>query len=409
MTEPRIKAGKNMSDVQEINRSLVLKTIRKHGQCSRIEIAREVGLRQTTVTNIVNDLLASGVVVETHLIRGSQGRRAIGLSLNLEKYRVIGVRMTRHHVLTGLFDLAGVQHAQCRLKILPEEGVPTALNIIREAISNMIAQAGDTCILGIGVAIPGPYLRSSGSMAVMADFPGWDSVPLRDELARSFPYPVFSEFDAHIGALAEWFRGGYYGSDSVLLSILMEQGLGAGVVHNGTIFYGAQGVAGNIGHMSIDYKGIPCECGSYGCLRNYCTTKAVLRDVAADLQAPGAVSVLKDTENLTLDAVIAAANAGDALARSAIRRAARYLGYGLVNAAYVYNPDIIVLSREFAAAGELYLSEVRSVLHERLRPSIASSITVHFTKISGDVALLGATILAIDNILQSPTQYFQIN
>lgn len=402
------KSGKNMSDVQEINRSLVLKIIQQNDQCSRIEIARELGLRQTTITNIVNDLLESEVVVETSLIRGARGRRAIGLSLNNEKYRIVGVRLTRHHVLTGLFDLSGVQYAESRLKISAEEGVSAALKTVCKAISDMIRQAKETSVLGIGVGIPGPYLRKSGSIAVMADFPGWDSVPLRNELAQAFPFPVFVEYDAHVSALAEWFAGRHYGSDSVLMSVLVEQGLGAGVVCDGTIFYGAQGIAGNIGHMSIDYRGIPCECGNVGCLRNYCTSKAVLHDVADALKTSDTTSVLKNAEQLTLDDVIRAANSGDELARNAIRRAARYLGYGLTNAVYVYNPDVIVIGGEFSAAGELYLSEVRSVLNERLRSSIASGVSVCFSEIKGDQVLRGTAMLVTNSTLQSPSMYFKI-
>ena len=190
------------------------------------------------------------------------------------------------------------------------------------------------------------------------------------------------------------------------LSVRMEQGLGAGVVQDGAIFSGAQGIAGNIGHMSIDYKGIPCECGSRGCLRNYCTANAVLSDISSALKEPGASSILSGTRSLTLDAVIQAANTGDVLAREALIRSARYLGYGLVNTIYAYNPDIIVLSEEFSAAGEWYLDEIRSVFTERLRPAIAKKIHLQFSSLVGDVVLTGATTLVIDRILQSPSQYF---
>ncbi|MEG2208416.1 MAG: ROK family protein, partial [Clostridia bacterium] len=190
-------------------------------------------------------------------------------------------------------------------------------------------------------------------------------------------------------------------------SVRMEQGLGAGVVQNGVIYSGAQGIAGNIGHMSIDYQGIPCECGNVGCLRNYCTAKALVRDVTEELQASDAPSTLRGAV-LTSQSIISAAKAGDALALKHLKRIARYLGFGLVNTIYTYNPDLIILSEEFSQAGDLYLSEIREVFAARLRPAIAERVRLRFSCLEGDVVLIGAITLVIDRIMQSPSRYLDL-
>ena len=180
----------------------------------------------------------------------------------------------------------------------------------------------------------------------------------------------------------------------------MEEGLGAGLVIQGEVFYGSQGVAGEIGHISIDYEGIPCVCGNRGCLRNYCIEKAVIQQARESLKKnPG--SKIKASYNL--EQIIGCALKGDKLAVNLIRQAGRFLGYGLVNAIHAYNPDTIVLSRCFFAAGDLYLDAVREVLKERLLPVIYSRIRLEFSTLKADSVLLGVVSLVTDKIFMTPS------
>lgn len=395
-----------MGDVQEMNRALVLRILREHQLASRVEISKYSGLRQTTVTNIVGDLIECGIVRETTLIKGPRGRRAIGVQLNHTMYRIVCLRLTRHHIRAGLYDMTGAQYAFTTERTEPEQGVQAALAAIKRVIRALIAESGEARIPCIAMGLPGPYLRKDGRIAVMADFPGWDTVSIRDELSRDFSIPVYLEYDAYAGALAEWWFGGQRGEGvSTLLSLQMEQGLGAGLVTDGAVLYGSQGVAGNIGHLSIDYRGIACECGNRGCLRNYCTAAALLRDVGAALSDQSIETKLRGLHPPRLEDVVAAARAGDAFAREMLARSARFLAYGLVSAVYAYNPDMIVLSEEFSGAGEMYLDEIRAVLRERLLPALYENIRVCFSTLKNDTVIMGAVALATNMILQNPTAH----
>jgi predicted NBD/HSP70 family sugar kinase len=396
------KLGKNLSDIQEINRSLVLNAIRADPDCSRSQIAKDTGLRQATITKIVNDLIEAGIVLETSLFKGEKGRRSIGLNLNTTHYRVIGVRLTRSHVLVGLFDIAGTQYQLIQKDINVARGPDEAIREMVAAIQTMMAGAAGERVLGIGVGLPGLFLKDEEIMVVMADFPGWEGRSIRETLEEEFGKIVYTEHDAYASGLAEWWFGKKRNSSDILLSVSMEEGIGAGLVMQGKIFYGSQGIAGEIGHISIHYNGLPCACGNRGCLRNYCTESAVIQKAHAGIpDYPD--SELNRYPSLSLENIIQGALKGDLFAVKLIREAGTFLGYGLMNAIYAYNPDTVVLSRQFAVAGDLYLDAVRQVLSDRLLPTIFNRIKVEFSNLTQDPVLMGVVSLVTDYLFMNPS------
>jgi predicted NBD/HSP70 family sugar kinase len=401
-----IKTGKNLGDLQAMNRALVLQTLRGK-MCSRSDIAKSTGLQQATITNIINDMIESGIVKETGLIKGLRGRRSIGLIINSEQYRVIGMRLTRKFVLAGLYDIAGTEYQLEKSPIDVKEGVQGAILRMHSTIQTLIERAGGREVLGIGIGLPGPFLKQDGKIAVMAEFPGWEGVSLQEDLENAFHIPVYQEHDAYASALAEWWFGGHRQDARFLLSVSMEQGLGAGLIAEGKLYYGSQGVAGEIGHLSIDYDGLPCTCGNRGCLRNYCTTRALLALIKSQLpQHPDSLLAQSDPDALDLPQIIQAVKAGDAFAQERLRQAARYLGYGIVNTIYAYNPDLIILSEEFSAAGSFYLDAVYEAVQERVLPDLRKNLRIVFSQIKGDSVLMGTVALVIDWLFQNPSTIF---
>ena len=396
------KLGKNLSDIQEINRALVLNNLRESPNCSRSDIAKNTGLKQGTITNIVNDLIERGIVVETNMLKNKRGRRSIGLQLNSSHYLVIGVRLSRTYVLVGLYDIAGKEYELVREGIDVAEGAEAAVEKMIRAIHAMMDLAGGEHILGIGVGLPGPFLKEEGIIALMADFPGWEGHSIQLRLEEEFGKIVYTEHDAYANGLAEWWFGKRRERSRILLSISMEEGLGAGLVVEGKLYYGRQGIAGEIGHTSIDYNGLPCACGNRGCLRNYCTEAAVIRGAYARLP-DHPESELNRVPVIRLDGIIQAARRGDDFAASLIREAGTFLGYGLMNVVYTYNPDMIVLSREFSQAGDLFLDPVKEVLRARLLPVFYDGLRIEFSRLAQDPVLMGTVALVTDLIFMNPS------
>ena len=398
-----LKLGKNLSDIQEINRALVLNNIRAFPNCSRSQIAKNTELQQATITKIVNDLIDAGLVLETQLIKNEKGRRSIGLALNTAHYRIIGVRLKRSQVLVGLYDIAGNEYKLFHENIDIALGADHAILKMNKAIRTMMDHASDEQVLGIGVGLPGLYLKNEGIIAVMADFPGWEGRSIRTALEKEFGEIVYTEHDAYASGLAEWWFGRKRENSRILLSISMEEGIGAGLVAQGKVFYGSQGIAGEIGHVSIHHNGLPCACGNSGCLRNYCTERAVLLRANNRLKTHVNSRLNNYPKPLHLADIIECALERDKFSINLIREAGTYLGYGIMNTIYTYNPDTIVLSRLFVNAGDLYLDPVRKVLKKRLPAIIDEKIRVEFSSLTQDPVILGMVSLVTDNLFMTPS------
>lgn len=387
------KEGKNLEDIQEMNRALVIRTMRKFAVCSRIELAKETGLKKSTITNLVNDFIDKGLVIETGIIDGKKGRRSIGIALNGDKFKVIGVRLERKFFTVALFDIRGTVDEMVKEKIGTEDPGTTIIRMKR-AINEMLSRARDKTVLSIGLAVPGPFIREEGRIGLMTQFPGWDKIPLQKEFQKEFSIPVYIEHDAHLGALAEWWYGTDKTETGTFLYILAGHGIGSGIIVNGRIYTGSLGIAGEFGHMSIAFNGPKCECGNNGCLTHYCSIYSIRRKIERELvNYPN--SILKNGE-LSSDAIVNAIRQGDELAVAVFKEAAWYLGFGLSSFINILNPEMIIIGDALASVGRLLYDIVDEVIKEHVLSSVYNKLQIRLSSFKEDPILIGAGLLAID-------------
>ena len=175
----------------------------------------------------------------------------------------------------------------------------------------------DPSIVAIGMAVPGPYLRNVGRTAVVSNMQGWRKINFIDEFATAFRVPVFIEQDARAGALAHYLFDPSVHADDNLAYYLVGEGVGLGVIDNGRLINGFLGAATEIGHISIDVNGRPCDCGNVGCLERYCSTPAIHDTLIADgTVVPGAADM---THTEAARALFAKAGDGDEAAIAIVR------------------------------------------------------------------------------------------
>jgi N-acetylglucosamine repressor len=389
----KTKRGTNLEDVQEMNRSLVIRLMRRKPICSRAELTQASGLNQSTITNIINELISWGLVVETGVIDGKKGRRSIGIKLNCEPYKVIGARLSRKSISVALYDLEGIEYSKQQIPINMTGGSANAFNRMKELIAEMIHSNSVGNVVAIGVVTPGPLFRDEGRIGLMTYFPGWEKINIREELMNDFALPVYIEHDAKAGALAQWWFGEPHQDHGVMIYIAAGQGVGAGIVVDGKVFRGSLGMAGEIGHMSIDYKGPQCECGNKGCLELYCSTSALLKTLNKEHNS--LKSVWKELRE----------DKGGAT-EEAVRQASWFLGFGLVNIVNTFNPDRIILGDELAEAGALLHETVKSVINQHVLPDVTRKLSIELASNDKDTMLIGSAIVAIDSILDQPSSYF---
>jgi N-acetylglucosamine repressor len=397
-----VKKGTNFEDVLEMNRSLILKLIRKYGVCTRVQLAKDTGLKQASITKIISSLIQLGIVREVGIVEGKKGRRSIGISINSQKHKVIGIKLARRSFSVGLYDISGQEYKVHSEQLFMVNGSAFALKRMKEVVAEFLLDQSD--VAAIGIASPGPFIKSNESIALITEFPGWENVNLQLEFTNEFSIPVFVEHDANAGALAEWWFGNYLIDTSVMVYILVSEGVGAGIISEGQLFTGSQGIAGEVGHMSIDFNGRKCSCGNYGCLEKYCSTLALVKDTVENLENfPN--SVLNNIEEINVENIFEALEQGDELAKEMIEKVAMYLGLGIVNLVNVYNPNCIIIGEIISKGGEVLINKIRETIEPRLLPGLFENLTIQLSKFSKDPILYGAAAIATDNFLKNPTAY----
>jgi len=390
--------GLNQESVQDMNRTLLISLLRQEGICSRVHLAKLSYLKQATVTNIMNDFIDWGIVKEVGFLIGEKGRRSIGISINNDDYGVLGIRLARKNYTAGIFDLSGNMVDYQRDIVKKSQSARETFDHIINIAEGLINQTSQRRILAVGMALPGPYSISRKRIELMTGVPGWEEISIQEELQERFGLPVFIEQDANTGALAQyWHHGEKYLTDSMIY-IAVGQGVGAGIIVNGELQRGCIGVAGEIGHMSIDVNGEKCACGNYGCLEMYCSSIAFTREVNA---------ALSEEKEYFFPEVSQMVKAGRKEAVDIYLKCCDYLAAGVVNVINSFNPSTIVLGDEMAHVDPARMLErVKARVKERSLPETYSNTEIIGSVIKEDSMVHGAAITAIRDIFRKPNDYF---
>ena len=398
----KIFQGVNSNNVKEINRTILLRLMKKYEMCSRADLAKNSGLQPATVTNIVNDFIDWGLVKETGIINGNKGRRSIGLVLNAEDYVVLGVRITRTYTQIGMFDLVGNVLADTRISLDRMEGPQSALKKIVRKVNEMVNLDNGKKKLAIGVAVPGPYFPDEGKMHKLTEFPGWDDVSINEILCQSIDIPVIIDHDANAGAFAEWWISGNENFHGTTIYLAVGEGIGAGIVTNGGLFRGSYGTAGEIGHASIAFDGPKCECGNRGCLTMYASVLQMMRDIK-EKRDDYPDTVLK--EEFSFKDVVKAVKAQDELACAELKKISRYLAFGIINIICAYSPDEIIIGDQMSIFGDTLIEEIRKIVNQHTIARFSELTKIKTSELENDSAFLGAGALAIDYVLKNSSMF----
>ena len=382
------RAG-SLEALRRLNRLRVIHALRDQGLISRAEIARRTGLSRSTVSSLVADLQADGLVVERGepgAAHGTQGGRPpILLSFDSSAGAAVGIDFGHSHLRVAVSDLSSRILAERALPLDTDHAAEEGLDAAAELVGDLLAQAGidESQVIGAGMGLPGPILQESGVVGSSAILPGWVGVAAADEMRRRLDVPILVDNDANLGALAEAaFGAGQDATDLIYLKV--ASGIGAGLLLNGRLYRGTGGLAGEFGHFLVDPNGHVCRCGNRGCLETQAATGAL-------------VELLRRShgEDVTVQRMLDLARAGDTGCRRVIADAGRAIGRAVSMLINVLNPELVVVGGDLADAGDLLLDGVRDSIARATLPSAAEAAGV-VAGILGDRAqVLGAIALVI--------------
>lgn len=401
----------DQESLRQINLSTVLTHLRQNAPISRAALAEITGLNRATITRLVRELIEHGFVRETGFQALRAGRPSILLQLDPDAGCIIGAEIEVNFASVILTDLSAQILWREEIDFADSDEQDAILNSIAQLVRKACAKATETNrhILGLGMSLPGLVDVTSGVL-LFAPNMRWSDVPIRQWLQNEFDFPIYLDNKANMAALAERYFGSARDSDYVLY-INITAGVGAGIVLNQRILPGASGLAGEVGHMTIDPNGVKCNCGSYGCWETYVSALAVFRRVRESIlggEESQLAEVVRDGfERITILLMVEAARNGDRVALAAFEETGFYLGVGLANLINAFNPQKVVLGGYVTQAYEFLLPVIQKTIGERtLRwPREAADIVV--ATYLNDASLMGAVATVYGQILSNPNQAFK--
>lgn len=381
----------NHQVVKEGNKSLVLDKIKNNSPISRAAVASQTGLNKGTVSSLVSDLLEDHLIYESGPGESSGGRRPVMLLFNEVAGYSIGIDIGVNYLLGVLTDLSGNIFLQKEhsFKNLSFEEIKDKLF---STIDSLIASAPESPhgVVGIGVGVPG--VVDKGGEILLAPNLKWKNLDLKSILEEKYKLPVIIENEANAGAYGEKRFGAGKKFENVIY-VSAGIGIGVGLILNGSLYKGANGFSGELGHMTIQVTGPKCRCGNDGCWELYASEQALLdKAVQSGLFA-------STDEELDLPNLIQLAESGNEEAISLFKESGDYLGVGINNIINTFNPQQVIIGNRMASA--------KGWLSEALNKRVASQalwfqqndLEVGFSELDTLPTALGVAAFTIENFL----------
>ncbi len=398
----------DQAQLRKVNLTRVLTRLRQKMPISRALLADLTGLNKATITRFIRELMEYGFVREVGMRSSATGRPSILLELDPQAGYIIGVRLDIDYSAVILTNFTAEIIWRSELKHTPQDGQDR----IQENILTLIHQAIDQApidgrpILGLGISVPGLVDVENGVLLFAPNL-GWRNIPFRDWLKEHFNLPIYVDNEANLAALGEAFFGAARDCDNVLL-VNITSGVGAGIVLHQEILTGVAGVAGEVGHMTVDPNGPKCNCGNMGCWEAFVSAPAIFRRLRERIAA-GGKSSLKDEllatfSRLSVPLVVEAAQAGDQVAKEVLSETSTYIGIGLANLINVLNPQRVVLGGYLCPAYPAMLQEITAVVQDRALKWSWEAADIVIAQHGIDASLMGAIATIYNHVLSFPVE-----
>lgn len=390
----------------------IYRLIQQAGPFTKAELADLTGLKMTTLSRMIDELLAQELIAQTGLAESNGGRPPVLYQVNPASGFLIGIDLSRTRSSVGLFDLAYRPLELAAFEMTKEHTPQRFLSLVTEKISLWL-QTHDIPLdrlLGIGVGSVGPLDRQNGTILEPDAFPadGWKHVPLTQLLRETFNVPVMLENGANTAALAEYLSAGMFPHN--LLYCVNGAGLRCSVISNGKILLNQTGDVNSFGHMIIAAGGRECQCGNKGCLHRYVSASALVREAAERLRAgrPSRLtaSLAEEPDSITIQDILAASRAGDRLAKELLQESAYYFGIGLANMINLVHPKQVIVSGTLVDLADDYYKKTQEIAEQYIYGNLKGKVAISKGLLRSQAAVTGAVMLMFQSFFEKePTQF----
>lgn len=379
----------------------VLDLARNGDEWTRPEIARASGLGRNVVSQRTAQLIERGLLEEGGLNSSTGGRAARGIRFAAGAGHVLVAELGATSTSVALSDLAGHLIGQTTEPSDITDGPELILERVSSHFEELL-RSNPVDVWGVGIGVPGPVEFTTGRPVAPPIMPGWDGFDVRSFFSLRFNAPTWVDNDVNMMALGELRDGLAQGRRDVIY-VKVGSGIGSGLISKGKLHRGAQGAAGDIGHIStIEESKIVCRCGQTGCLEALAGGTALARQgqVAAEHgESPFLSKLFEAGQQITAADVGRAAIFGDQRSVELVTESARLVGETLSQLVNFFNPSLILLGGGVTEIGDLYLATVRQIVLRRSLPLATRALMIERSPLGNTAGLKGAAFMVVDELL----------
>ncbi|MDQ1658963.1 MAG: hypothetical protein QOD41_4046 [Cryptosporangiaceae bacterium] len=361
------------------------------GGLTKTDVMRETGLSRSTVNQRIDALLSAGLLIPAEEDARTRGRPAGQFVVNRARGVLLVADLGATGVHTALCDLGGAIHTERQAPADVTTGPEPVLGLIDGLFADMLTATGHTAgqVLGVGLDVPGPVDVTTGQVVSPPIMTGWDRYDIPGWFTPRYDAPVLVDKDVNAMAVAE--HRLCHPDVAHLLMVKAGTGIGTGLIASGQVHRGADGAAGDVGHIQVTVDDVDtpplCRCGNAGCVEAYAGGWALVRDLRAEGRD---VSTVNDVVRLV--------RSGDLVAVRLARRAARILGGAIADAVNMFNPRVIVVGGQLAHTDEQLFAGIREVVYRRSLPLATRNLQIVHSELDPRGGVLGLAQQLVDGI-----------
>jgi predicted NBD/HSP70 family sugar kinase len=360
---------------------------------TKAELAELTGLARSTISLRLDPLIELGIISPAAENSSTGGRPSTQLVLNESAFVVAGVDFGASHAVASLADFSGKILASIETKRQISDGPEVCLRWMIAELKHLLAGQGiaEENLLAIGIGLPGPVEHSTGKPASPPIMMGWDAFDVPARVNQEFSAKVLVDNDVNVMALGE--RHASYPDVDHLIFLKASTGIGSGIISGGELQRGAQGTAGDIGHVRVSSGGdVSCHCGNFGCLEAIASAPAIIKKLVAEgLPIRNTSDLIDATKRAKVEAI------------QAVRQAGRDIGEVLSTCVSLINPAVIVIGGSLSSAGEHLIAGVREAVYARSMPLASENLLIVQSKAGKEGGIIGANVMAIEYVLDTDT------
>lgn len=368
------------------NRKLILNLL-INKSASRADLARLTGLSRASLSIIADELISEKVILETGVVMAKRGRNPMSLSINPNSFYAVGVYLNRSGYQIGLVNIMGHCIAHSPVHFLKDEPIDVMIDKMAEVISDILTKhrISKEHFLGIGLSVPGPIDKKNGIILNPPGFKAWHNVSISDRIRKRTGYQVY--FDDNADSLATYNKryGNVKNCDDFLL-LLVDSGVGSGIVSDGKVHHGSLGMSSEIGHMTIDCMGRSCLCGNVGCLELYAAIPNILNEFHNTYSSWK--MVIKD------------ARRNVKLAIDILEKEAFYLSAGITNIINLLDIHTILLSGDILEGYDLLIPILKEKIQSKIIVKDTSEICLLPSLTPENFKIAAAANIAFNSFLE---------